>query len=126
MLYDTGYAAPTQNQIDHAALTAGGIWLTSLHTFGINCRGVANYLEFRGRANEAAFWRKMDAAVAENLAEVANGSNARTRAGILNDLLRSRMIDLKCAVDSDDNLPTAVTDSETMRSTRKRMSRGVV
>lgn len=126
MLYDTGYAAPTQNQIDHAALTAGGIWLTSLQTFGINCRGVANYLEFRGRANEAAFWRKMDAAVSENLAEVANGSNPRTRAGILNDLLRSRMIELKCAVDSDDNLPTAVTDSETMRSTRKRMSRGVV
>lgn len=125
MLYDTGYAAPTQNQIDHAALTANGIWTVSLQTFAINCRGVANYLEFRGRANEAAFWRKMDAVVAENLAEVANGSNPRTRAGILNDLLRSRMIDLKCAVDSDDNLPTAVTDSETMRATRARMSKGI-
>jgi hypothetical protein len=36
------------------------------------------------------------------------------------------MIDLRCAVDSDDNLPTAVTDNESMRSTRKRMSKGVV
>lgn len=126
MLYDTGYAAPTQHQREDAAATAQGIWLVSLETYAINCRGVAQYRAYRGRVNEAAFWIKMEAAVAENVAEIANGSNARTRAGIFNDFLRSRMIDLKCAVDADDNLPNAQPDSETMRSTRKRMSRGVM
>ena len=126
LLYDERRSIPTtEAQYADAAATAQGIWTLSLEKYAINCRGVAHYLAYRGRANESAFWRKMDAAVAENLAEVANGSNARTRAGILNDLLKARLFDLKCAVDADNNLPTAKADTTGNQWTRQMMSRGV-
>lgn len=87
-----------------------------------NCRTFGESLAREGRINEAAFWAKMGAKLAESLVDISNGADARRERVIYQDLLRARLFDLKCAVNADDILHGAKADSGTNRNLRRSMT----
>lgn len=127
LLYDTSRSAPTPlHKLASARSYAAGQAISRLDFFATEAKRMSDRRLADGRTAEAAFWLKIAAKAIEAIGDVNNGSDGMTQIRIVNDYIRARLFDLKCAVDIDNDLPGAKADTSADQTGRQVMSKGVV